>query len=139
MGAAGIGGLRPMNPFVSVWLALSGGLPLPVVIEQLLRPRPPLHRPWAAWCLHMGIWAVVYGLLILLLGCPLFAALAVSALMLVSNAKFRSLRAPFIFQDYDFFMYLIRHPRFYLPFLSWGKFIAAAFGVALAVANRSVD
>jgi len=38
--------------------------------------------------------------------------------MMVSNAKFRALREPFLFSDFGIFAQVIRHPRLYLPFLS---------------------
>ncbi|WP_211208306.1 LTA synthase family protein [Leeia oryzae] len=76
-------------------------------------------------------------LLVLLLGRPWFAAAAVAAFILllvqVNNAKMHSLREAFVFQDYEYFTDAILHPRLYIPFLGWWKFLAAVVGFALAV------
>jgi phosphoglycerol transferase MdoB-like AlkP superfamily enzyme len=124
--------------FVTVLVASLAGLGLSVAIERLMTPCPPLARPWAAWVLHGGLWLSAHGLDTLLLGRPWFAAAAVSAfllmLVLVNNAKVKALREPFVFQDYEYFTDAIRHPRLYIPFLGWWKFLGAATGFALAVA-----
>ncbi len=58
------------------------------------------------------------------------AALAILALLaLVSNAKYESLREPFVFTDLSLFSQLFAHPRLYLPFLSVGKVIGIVIGV----------
>ena len=124
--------------FVAVLAAALAGLVLSVTIEGLMTPRPPMARPWAAWALHGGLWLSAHAALTLVLGRPWFAAATVSAfllmLVLVNNAKFKALREPFLFQDYEYFTDAIRHPRLYIPFLGWGKFLAAAAGFVLAVA-----
>jgi len=123
----------------SFFAATVVGLLLSVVIEGLMRPRLPLMRPWPAWALHAGLWLLAHALLTLVLGRPWFAAVAVMAfllmLVLVNNAKFKALREPFVFQDYEYFTDAIRHPRLYIPFLGWRKFIAAAsiFIVVVAI------
>lgn len=124
--------------FVSVLSAALVGLGLSVAIERLMTPRPSLARPWAAWALHGGLWLSVHAFLTLVLGRPWFAAAAVSAfllmLVLVNNAKVKALREPFVFQDYEYFTDAIRHPRLYIPFLGWWKFLGTAAGFVLAVA-----
>jgi len=124
-------------PFLSVLAASLAGLVLSVVIERLMMPRPSLIKPWAAWALHGGLWLSAHAALTLVLGRPWFAAAAVSAFMLmlvlVNNAKFKALREPFVFQDYEYFTDAIRHPRLYIPFLGWWKFLGAVAGFVLAV------
>jgi hypothetical protein len=126
------------SAFIPVLFAAVGGLALSVAIERLMTPMPSISRPWGAWSLHGGVWLLAYGLLALLLGRPWFAAAGVSAfllmLVLVNNAKVKALREPFVFQDYEYFTDAIRHPRLYIPFLGWGKFIVAALGFILAFA-----
>lgn len=113
------------------------GLALSVLAECLLKPRPPLIRPGGAWCAHLALWCATYGLLVLLSGRPWCAMLAVTAivamLVLVSNAKYKSLREPFIFQDYDYFLDALRYPRLFLPFLGVKGFMGIAAGFALAL------
>ncbi|ONU74115.1 hypothetical protein A8E73_31445, partial [Burkholderia cenocepacia] len=59
---------------------------------------------------------------------PIFSAFVAIALVglveLVSNAKYESLREPFVFTDLSLFSQLFSHPRLYLPFLSLDKVIA---------------
>lgn len=122
---------------MSLFLAAFSGLILSILLERMMRPRPSFLRPWAAWSLHIGIWLFVYGLLVLVLGRPWFAMAVITALFLilvqVNNAKMHSLREPFVFQDYEYFTDAIRHPRLYIPFLGWGKFVMALIGAAIAV------
>lgn len=124
--------------FFAVLAASLAGFVLSIVVERLMMPRPSLLRPWAAWSLHGGLWLAAHALLTLVLGRPWFAAAAVSAfllmLVLVNNAKVKALREPFVFQDYEYFTDAIRHPRFYIPFLGWWKFLGASMGFVLAVA-----
>lgn len=124
-------------PFISVLVAALTGLGLSVAIERLMKPYSSLVRPWSAWALHGGVWLLAHGLLTLLLGRPWFATAVVSAfllmLVLVNNAKLKTLREPFVFQDYEYFTDMIRHPRLYIPFMGWWKFLGAATGFALAV------
>ena len=128
-------GLDP--DLTSMLAATLSGLALSPGIERLMVPRPPLTRPWAAWAVHVGLWCVAHAVLALLLGRPWFAAALVSAfwmvLVQVNNAKYKSLREPFVFHDYEYFTDAIHHPRLYIPFLGWAKFSAAAVGVLLAV------
>lgn len=124
--------------FFAVWLAAGLGLLASIGAEMALRPRPRLARPWAAWALHGGLWFSAHAVLTAAFARPWFAAAVIFAalcvVVLVNNAKFRALREPFVFQDFDYFTDAIRHPRLYLPFLGWGKFLAAAICVALAAA-----
>ena len=123
--------------FISVLTASLAGLVLSVIIERLMVPRPVLARPWAAWALHGGLWFLSYSLITLVSGRPWFSVAIVSAFMLmlvlVNNAKVKSLHEPFVFQDYEYFTDAIRHPRLYIPFLGWWKFLGAAAGFILAV------
>lgn len=124
---------------LAVLLAGTVGLALSFAIEGLMQPRlrPWTQRPSGSLFLHCGVWLAAHGLLASLLGRPWFAMAAVSAFLLllvqVSNAKLKSLREPFIFQDLDYFIDAIRHPRLYLPFLGWGRTFAATAGFVLAV------
>lgn len=112
------------------------GLGLTVLFEQTLQPRPRWSRPLASWCLHVGVWCVIYAMLLTLLERPWFVMglmlAGVQVVIQVSNAKFRSLNEPFVFHDYEYFTDAIRHPRLYIPFLGWGKFLAICAVVILA-------
>lgn len=124
--------------FATVIQAAGLGLVLSILIERLMRPCPTLGRPWAAWALHGGLSLLVHAALTLILGRAWFAAATVSAfllmLVLVNNAKFKALREPFVLPDFEYFTDAIRHPRLYIPFLGWAKFLFSALGFAAAVA-----
>lgn len=124
--------------FTTVLLVAWGGFVLSVIIERWMIPRLAFARPGAAWVLHAGLWFLSYALVTLILGRPWFSAAIVLAVILtvvlVNNAKVKSLREPFVFQDYEYFTDAIRHPRLYIPFLGWWKFLGAAAGFILAVA-----
>ncbi len=107
---------------------------------SLLRPSLPAPWRWASQgvTLHAGLWLMLHAVLVLVLGRPWFAmAVGLAFLMLlvqVSNAKFHSLREPFVFQDFEYFTDAIRHPRLYIPFLGWWKFALIVVAVAAALA-----
>ena len=103
-------------------LPLLLGLILSLSFEHWLRPRPP-RRPLAAAALavHTGLWLPWQAMFSLAIGRP-WLALIVSligtmTLVVVSNAKYRSLREPFTVHDFEYFVDMVRHPRLYLPFL----------------------
>lgn len=127
---------------VALWtvlMVIAIGLFFSVGIERALCPRPPIMRPKGAWEVHVGLCCAVYGLLVLLTGRPWCAVVATLAilvtLVLVNNAKQRSLREPFLCQDYDFFLDALRYPRFFLPFLGVKNFLLAAAFFLCAVAG----
>ncbi|PKO86858.1 MAG: capsular biosynthesis protein [Betaproteobacteria bacterium HGW-Betaproteobacteria-12] len=122
-----------------VLAAAGAGLLLSFAALALLRPALPPPWRWQARgiAVHAGLWCLAQALLTLMLGRPWFAmALALALVMLivqVSNAKFHSLREPFVFQDFEYFTDAIRHPRLYIPFLGWWKFAAIAAAVLAAL------
>jgi hypothetical protein len=120
-----------------VGLAFACALALSVGIERWLTPQPPWRRPLGSWVIQAGVFGLLHGALVLLLGRPWFAAAVVCAMMLVvvvvNNAKVRALREPFVFADYEYFTDAIRHPRLFVPFLGWGNALAIAAGVAAAL------
>lgn len=125
------------NAFLRVWEIGLAGLALSVVIERFLYPRPRFFRPGKIWLLHVGLWSFFYALFAILLGRPWCALVAVSAILItltvVNNAKYKSLREPFIAQDYDYFLDTLRFPRLFLPFLGVRNFCLAAVFFVLAL------
>nr|WP_256832229.1 LTA synthase family protein [Pseudomonas sp. Pse1] len=108
------------------------GLLLTVLIERLLIPRPNLRRPLSCWWLHSGLWCVGLALLYAMTARPLFSAINLMLLWLlivmVSNAKYHSLREPFVCADFEYFSDAVRFPRLYLPFFGFGKAALLAVG-----------
>ena len=121
----------------SLLIALLGGAAVSVLIERLLTPQPNLRRPAATWLLHVGIWLLGFAFELCLFQRPWFAAAFVLAFMLfvvlVSNAKYAVLREPFIFQDFEYFMDALRHPRLYIAFLGAWRALLAIAGFVTAV------
>ena len=101
-------------------------------LELLLRPRPSFARPVRAWALHAGVICAMVGMLTSLLGNPWLAmgclVVLFLILVLVNNAKVASLGEPFVFQDYEYFTDMVRHPRLYIPFFGWGNFLVSVAG-----------
>jgi hypothetical protein len=106
------------------------GFCLSCAFELLLIPRPGWRRPLGSWLLHAGAWVFAVGLLYLITGRAWFSAVNVLALwlliVLVSNAKYHSLREPFVCADFEYFSDAVRFPRLYLPFFGIGKAIGLA-------------
>jgi len=69
-----------------------------------------------------------------------FVAVALIGLMTaVSNAKYASLREPFVFTDLSLFSQLFSHPRLYLPFLSIMTIVGAVICAGIFVASFVAD
>ena len=126
-----------------LWLAIAPalfvGAGLSFLVERLLQPGvlPCWRRPWAALALHLGLWLILFAAELALFRRPWFAVANVLTILLlvvlVSNAKYQSLREPFIFQDFEYFTDALKHPRLYLPFFGLGKALLAAIGYGVAL------
>ncbi|RQT70587.1 LTA synthase family protein [Burkholderia cepacia] len=105
--------------------------------DRIAVPRGAVRRPVRAYLLHSWAVAFLTSVFLLVTARPIFSAsmaIAVVALVaLVSNAKYESLREPFVFSDLSLFSQLFSHPRLYLPFLSAGKVAAIGVGVLAVV------
>jgi len=109
-----------------------------LLLEACLTPRPRRRgRPLSAWAAQGGIGMLLYALeLILFQRAGFGAAMALSSLLLlvvVNNDKHKLLREPFLFQDFEYFTDLLRHPRLYLPFFGVGKALAGLAAFLAAV------
>lgn len=117
---------------------LAGGL-ASFLLESLLMPRPqaPWRRPAGCAQLHIGLWLIGFAIALALFQRPVFAAAVLVALeflvVMTNNAKFHSLREPFIYQDFEYFSDAIRHPRLYIPFFGWWRTAAAAGAGGVAI------
>ncbi|MCD2512433.1 LTA synthase family protein [Comamonas endophytica] len=124
------------------WTALAWpiltGLALSLALEPAVQPRPlPLwRRPLAATVIHVALWLLLFCFELAVFHRPWFAMAIVLAfqlfVVLVNNAKFHSLREPFIFQDFEYFLDALKHPRLYLPFLGTARAVIAVAGFGVA-------
>ena len=113
-------------------LPLAAGILLSFCMEQLLQPRPALSvRLTKALVVHAGLWLLLFALALTVSQRPYFASglnlAGMLIVVLVSNAKFATLREPFLLSDFRFFKALLQHPRLYLPFFGVLPAIACAF------------
>ncbi len=119
-----------------LFLALLG-LGVSFGMERFVKPLPNVRRPFAAWCVHTGIYVLVYALLVLILARPYFSLVVTLALVLtlvmINNAKLRNLAESLTAQDYEFIMDIIMYPRLFLPYFGVKKFLQAASGFVLAL------
>ena len=114
-----------------VMVPLAAGIILSFCIEQLLQPRPALGaRQAKAYAIHVGLWLLFFAFGLALWQRPYFASglnlAGMLIIVLVSNAKFATLREPFLLSDFRFFKALLQHPRLYLPFFGVLPAIACA-------------
>jgi phosphoglycerol transferase MdoB-like AlkP superfamily enzyme len=124
--------------FFRLLLPLVIGLALSIAVEQLLSPRPPLlGRSWRAWAIHVGLFSAFFAVELAIFQRPYFVTAMVLTgvllLVLVSNAKTHSLREPFIYQDFEYFLDALKHPRLYLPFMGAWRAAAALIAFVMAV------
>jgi len=107
---------------MAFWSAIVIGLFASYWLEYVLLPSTLRIKQvsLAGLAVHAGLWIAVFGLALFIWQRPWFTAFNVLALqcliIFVSNAKYRTLREPFLFQDFEYFTDAIRHPRLYLPF-----------------------
>ncbi|WP_413463956.1 LTA synthase family protein [Burkholderia sp. Z1] len=122
---------------------LAATVALSFAVDMIAVPRAQLRRPLLSSVLHILSVLFVFDLVFAVTSRPLFSACASLALVglvaAVSNAKYESLREPFVFTDLSLFSQLFSHPRLYLPFLSVGKVVAIGAGIVLVIAGFIVE
>ncbi|WP_395067676.1 LTA synthase family protein [Paraburkholderia silvatlantica] len=128
---------------VSIPLTFACAALLSFAADAIALPRVGLRRTPGALALHIASVVFVACLICTLTRRPYFSAfiaLALVGLMSgVSNAKYASLREPFVFTDLSLFSQLFAHPRLYLPFLSMQTVIAIVAGVLLLAGGFFLD
>lgn len=123
------------------------GLVISVVFEFLLLvPRCciRLNKGGVAYAVHAASWISFFLVCLLLFQRPWFAVLLTTSFQLlvlaVNFAKYHSLREPFILQDFEYFVDLIRHPRLYLPFFGiWNAILGCVLFIALVFTALSLE
>ncbi|WP_322075048.1 LTA synthase family protein [Burkholderia cenocepacia] len=107
------------------------------LVDRIALPHGPLRRSVHGAILHSVAVAWLVSLVLLVTARPIFSSVTAIALtgllVIVSNAKYESLREPFVFTDLSLFSQLFAHPRLYLPFLSVGKVAAIVAGATIVV------
>lgn len=130
-----------MDATLALSLAAAAGFSL--LPEAIALPRASLRRSPVAFALHVAAIAFICLCVLLITGRVRFSAFVAIALVAllagVSNAKYASLREPFVFTDLSLFSQLFAHPRLYLPFLSVSTVMAIVVGVVVVVAGFVAD
>lgn len=125
------------NGFAVALLCFAMGAPLSIAGEYLVAPLKKPRFTASALLLGLGLYGALYAALLLLTArpiCSLLFSLAFElVLVLVNNAKYKSLDEPFLYQDYDYFLDTLKFPRLFLPFLGWKSFLLAALGCLAAI------
>ncbi|MBN3795385.1 LTA synthase family protein [Burkholderia sp. Ac-20392] len=124
-------------------VALTASLVLSLLADGRARPFDRSARTGAAWGLHGVAFACLFFGLLAVSGRPGFSALVtvgLDALMIVvSNAKFATLREPFVFTDLSLFSQLFAHPRLYLPFLGGKNLLGIVVGACVLAFGYVAD
>ena len=124
-------------------VTLAATIALSYAVDAIAVPRAPIRRPWLSSVLHILSVLFIFDLVFAATSRPLFSAGASLALVglvaAVSNAKYESLREPFVFTDLSLFSQLFSYPRLYLPFLSVDKVVAIGAGIVLVIAGFVVE
>ena len=121
------------------WLVFAVAAGASFLPDRIAVPRAALRRRADGLFLHVLSVVFLASLMLLVTARPVFSSSVAVALVglvaVVSNAKYESLREPFVFTDLSLFSQLFSHPRLYLPFLSAGKVVAIGAGIVLIVAG----
>ena len=97
---------------------------LSFIPEHFLNPKPSRKAYKArSLILHVLTLSAVFIVVLLLLQRPYFASIftlvTLSVFVVVSNAKFKTLREPLVYSDIAMFSQAFKHPRLYFPFLGF--------------------
>jgi hypothetical protein len=124
---------RAREASVTVLIAFAVDVALSFGVDALTLPCTGRCRTTHACALLVASVLFLASVILAITCRPYFSAfLALVALLsAVSNAKYASLREPFVFADLSLFSQLFAHPRLYLPFLSIRAVITIAAGVAV--------
>ncbi len=106
---------------MSIFIALALTLIISFIPEWFLKPRPHLPRSIVSIAIHVLTLNFIFNSIFLLIQRPYFSGLValgtLCVFVIVSNAKFKTLREPLVFSDIAMFSQAFKHPRLYLPFL----------------------
>jgi hypothetical protein len=98
-------------------------------IEYLLSsPKVSLRaRSLTSWAGHISILIWIFAVELLVFQRPWFAASQVvflfTLMMVINRVKITSLHEPFLYQDFSYFIDILRYPRLYLPYFGLVKIV----------------
>jgi hypothetical protein len=116
---------------------LAAGLVLTALVDAA-PGRGVLRRPLRGWLAHAALLTLAFCLGLAVFQRPWIAACTMVVLqgvvIAVSLVKTRALNEPFVFQDIEYFIDMLRHPRLYLPFFGLGRLAVILAGSAALIA-----
>ena len=110
-------------------------------IEHFLSsPKVSLRsRSLTSWAGHVSILIWVFAVELLVFQRPWFAAsqvvLLFTIMMVINRVKIASLHEPFLYQDFSYFVDILRHPRLYLPYFGVIKLVLVLLFVAALIVS----
>jgi phosphoglycerol transferase MdoB-like AlkP superfamily enzyme len=127
------------TPVTTLAISFAAAAVVALLPEAIAAPRASLRRSPVSFALHVTAIGFLCACMLLITGRVKFSAFVAVALVAllagVSNAKYASLKEPFVFTDLSLFSQLFAHPRLYLPFLSLGTVVAIVVGIVVVVAG----
>lgn len=127
----------------SISITFVFAIALSFAADTIAIPRAAVRRAALALGVHVASVLFIACVILALTHRPHFAAFLALALVAlasaVSNAKFASLREPFVFTDLSLFSQLFSHPRLYLPFLSTATVVAMVLGSVVLAGGFFLD
>jgi hypothetical protein len=131
------------TPVTSLAISFAAAAVVALLSEAIATPRASLRRSPVSFAVHVTAIGFLFACVLLITGRVKFSAFVAVALVAllagVSNAKYASLKEPFVFTDLSLFSQVFAHPRLYLPFLSLGTVVAIVVGVVVVVAGFMVE
>lgn len=86
-----------------------------------------LSRSLTSWAGHFSILIWIFAFELLVFQRPWFAASQVvflfALMMVINRVKITSLHEPFLYQDFSYFVDILRYPRLYLPYFGLFKLV----------------
>jgi hypothetical protein len=127
-----------LAPWWLVAIVVAAAAAAALALERLAKPAAPRwSRDLPSTLIVLGSHGLIVAAVLVLTQRVFFAVSAALAgqllLVLVSNAKVRALREPFVFTDFGLFAQALRHPRLYLPFLGARRTLAVAAVFAVVI------
>ncbi|EPJ44472.1 MAG: hypothetical protein OFPII_34610 [Osedax symbiont Rs1] len=128
--------------FLTVFTVSCCGVILSWILETLcLVPKSTVvwRRQRAVNLVHISNWLLCFTLVLAITQRPWFSLAIICCaqlfMLLVNQAKYHSLREPFLAQDFEYFSDAIKHPRLYIPFFGVWRIVLAVTAISIAIAT----
>lgn len=117
-----------------------------IFLSHFVTPKPKRiwQRSAGMVLLEIATWLFCFSVCILIFRRVCFVTIGLISLelllVLVNQAKFYSLKEAFIYQDFEYFIDMIKHPRLYLPFFGvWRTIFASGVFIIAILAGAIIE